>query len=478
MIAPLESASRLPSLRSRVVRHVVFPLAATWALGTAVTVGIANYFAQQAFDRSLLDDAYSLALNVRGEGDELALVLSPREINHVLFDQTETVYFAVLRLDGSLVAGHPGLSSERRTSGAAYAFGDISYQGKALRSVSLYRPKSAEFQVVLAQTRLSRDRMLQRLLVYAIAPQVLLLLLLALWMRRAIQDDLAPLNRLQQAVDQRPAHDFTPFVTAASTRDIQRLAASLNSLFGRIEASVQAQREFTGNVAHELRTPLAGIRAQAAYGLSHASPDVWREQLQGVLGSEQRASHMVDQLLALALADEAKLALKLEPVALDVLVRDAVMRFLPKADAASVDLGARGVDEPLWVLGKPALLEGILNNLIDNALRYAKPSALAEAQVTVEALREGSQLRLSVIDNGPGIEPQSRDQLTQRWVRGQRDAHGAQGAGLGLAIVGQYARTMGGQLLLDAHDTGTGLRASVLLSLVGGASDHGLDRHP
>lgn len=456
---------RLPSLRTRLVKHVVLPLAATWALGTAVTVGIANYFAQAAFDRSLLDDAYSLSLNVRGEGDEMALVLSPREINHVLFDQTENVYFAVLRLDGSLIAGHPGLRGATVTPTLPYEFGDINYQGKALRSVSLYRPKSAEFQVVLAQTRLSRDRMLQRLLVYSIAPQILLLLLLALWMRRAIQDDLAPLNRLQQAVEQRPAHDFTPFATVASTRDIERLAHSLNNLFGRIEASVQAQREFTGNVAHELRTPLAGIRAQATYGLSHTDPVVWREQLQGVLGSEQRATHMVDQLLALALADEAKLALKLEPVALDVLVRDAVMRFLPKADAARVDLGARGVDEPVWVMGKPTLLEGILNNLIDNALRYAKPSSPMDAQVTVEVQTEGEQLRLSVIDNGPGIEPQARDQLTQRWVRGHSDVHGAQGAGLGLAIVGQYARTMGGQLVLEANAAGTGLRASVLLAL-------------
>lgn len=474
-----EPVQRLLSLRTRVVRHVVLPLAATWALGTAVTVGIANYFAQQAFDRSLLDDAYSLAQNVRGEGDEMALVLSPREINHVLFDQVENVYFAILRLDGSLVAGHPGLRVAPIVSKAPYEFGDINYQGEALRSVSLYRPKTAEFQVIMAQTRLSRDRMLQRLLVYSIAPQVLLLLLLALWVRRSIQDDLGPLNRLQQAVDQRPAHDFTPFATTANTRDIQHLAESLNSLFGRVEAGVLAQREFTGNVAHELRTPLAGIRAQAAYGLTHTNPEVWREQLQGVLISEQRASHMVDQLLALALADEAKLALQLEPVALDVLVHEAVLRFLPKADAARVDLGARGVDQPVWVLGKAHLLEGILNNLIDNALRYAKPAEGVEAQITVEVLREGQQLRLSVIDNGPGIAPQARDQLTQRWVRGHSDAHGAQGAGLGLAIVGQYARTMGGQLMLAAHGTDahtdSGLRASVLLTLSEHASGHDHD---
>lgn len=454
----------LPPLRSRVVQHVLMPLALTWAVGTAVTVGVANYFTQQSFDRSLLDDAYSIASNVRGEGDEMALVLSPREINHVLFDQSESVFFAVLRLDGSLIAGHPGLHGTPPKGLTPYAFGDISYQGKSLRSVSLYRPKKADFEVVLAQTHLSRDHILQRLLAYSIAPQVLLLVLLALWMRRAIQADLAPLSQLQRSMDLRPAHDFTAFSTDASTRDIQQLAQALNSLVARIEASVQAQREFTGNVAHELRTPLAGIRAQAEYGLAHAEPGVWREQLQGVLASQVRATHMVDQLLALALADEASLALKLEPVALDQAVRAAVLRFLPRADAAQVDLGARGVDDPVWVQANPTLVEGILNNLIDNAIRHACPLAPAVAQVTVAIAREGSKLRLSVIDNGPGLDAQQRQHLTRRWVRGHA-GHSTQGAGLGLAIVGQYARTLGAELVLNTGDAGSGLSASVCFEI-------------
>jgi two-component system sensor histidine kinase TctE len=339
-------------------------------------------------------------------------------------------------------------------------FDDISFQGKALRSVRLYRPKMAEFQVVLAQTRLSRDRLLQRLLAYSIGPQIVLLLVLALWMRRAIQSDLAPLARLQQAVDRRPAHDLTALPTDANTRDMQRLTRALNDLLSRITASVQAQREFSGNVAHELRTPLAGIRAQAEYGLSHHEPQVWRAQLQGVLGSQARATHMVDQLLALALADEAGVGLKLDAVALDQLVRDAVLRFLPRADAAGVDLGARGIDRPVSALAHPTLVEGVLNNLIDNALRYGTPGP-RPAKVTVEVTAGADGIGLSVLDNGPGVEPVQRARLTQRWVRGG-ETQGGQGAGLGLAIVGQYARSMGAQFTLDSNDDG-GLRASVLL---------------
>lgn len=468
---------RKPSLRSRVALHVMLPLALTWLVGTAIAVGVANYFAQQAFDRSLLDDAYSVASNVKGEGASLTLVLSPREINHVLFDKVETVFFAVLRPDGTLVAGHPGLHGAASTSRVPYQFSDITYQGKFLRSVSLQRHKAmdvdtdvqADFQVVLAQTRLSRDSMLQRLLVFSIVPQLLLLGILALWLRRAIQSDLEPLAHLQRAVDQRPAHDFTNFPTEASTRDMQRLAQALNALLARIQASVRAQREFAGNVAHELRTPLAGIRALAEYGLARPEPALWQQQLQAVLHREARASHMVDQLLALALADETGAGMTIEPVDLDALVRDAVLRFLPKADAAGVDLGARGIDAPRVLQANPTLLEGILNNLIDNALRYGKPMDGQAPRVTVE-VREDVQaevktLRLSVIDNGPGISTAQRDTLTQRWVRGSAGQRLAQGAGLGLAIVGQYAHSLGAQLELGRGEAAHGLRASVTFIL-------------
>jgi two-component system sensor histidine kinase TctE len=105
-------------------------------------------------------------------------------------------------------------------------------------------------------------------------------------------------------------------------------------LLQRLDRSIRAQKEFAGNVAHELRTPLAGIRALAGYGLGHADPAVWREQLAAIAASEARATALVDRLLAVALAAEAESRLLLEPVALDVVVRDCVLRFLPRADAA------------------------------------------------------------------------------------------------------------------------------------------------
>jgi len=456
-------AHHKPSLRSRVTRHVVLPLVLMWALGTAVALSVANYFAGQAFDRSLLDDAYAVAANMRAGSDGPVLSLSPPEMGALLFDQSESMYFAVLRPDGELVAGHAGLHPPPLADEVPYGFSDLSFQGRELRAVSLRRGDPLQFTVVMAQTTASRKRLLHRMLAYSVVPQVLLLLLLAWWLLRGIQRDLRPLAELQRAVDRRDARDLTPVppsvTTFASTRDVERLGLAVNSMLARLDESIRAQREFAGNVAHELRTPLAGIRAQADYALAHADPQVWREQLQGIARAEARASHMVEQLLALALADEARAGLQLEPVALNELVRSVLLRFLPKADAAGVDLGGEGLDEPVTVQANAALLEGILGNLLDNALRYGNAER-PHVTVTVARGADGRTV-LSVTDNGPGLSAPEAERLRSRWTLGAAGQRLGEGAGLGLAIVSRYAELLDARFSLEPADGGPGLRASV-----------------
>lgn len=442
----------------------MLPLALTWLVGTVVALGIANFFTQQAFDRAQLDDAYTVASNVKLSEDGLELTLSPREVGAVLFDQSEVIYFAVVRPDGSLVAGHAGLHTPPMRGGKAYEFSDIAYQGKDLRAVTLHREEPAEFDVIMAQTTLSRSTLLRRLLLYSIAPQVVLLLVVAWWLRRAIQGDLAPLARLEQAVDRRDASDLTPVPVSATTRDLERLGVALNALLERVGQSVRAQREFAGNVAHELRTPLAGIRALADYGLARQDPAVWREQLQRIAGSQARASHLVDQLLALALADESRAAPQREPVLLNELAREVVLRHLPRADAAGVDLGALGLEEPVRIQASAALIEGILNNLIDNALRYGRGAGAAMSSITVALQSTAGQVVLSVIDDGPGIPPEEQLQLMQRWAQGPDGERLGQGAGLGLAIVARYAQLLDARLELGSGPGGRGLRASLVFA--------------
>jgi two-component system sensor histidine kinase TctE len=283
-------------------------------------------------------------------------------------------------------------------------------------------------------------------------------------MSRAVAGDVQPLLALQEALDKRNAGDLSPVGGGGSTREVRRLGDAIDKLFGRVGAGVRAQREFAGNVAHELRTPLAGIRALAEYGLAQQDPAAWREQLERIAHSEERASRLVDQLLAMARADEAP-AMRFEPIALDQLARDAVLRFLARADAAGVDLGARGLDEPVAVMGHASLIDGIVNNLLDNALRYGKPADGSPARITValSGPDDDGAVTLAVIDNGPGISQEQQGRLQQRWAQGPEGAWLKQGSGLGLSIVARYAQLLGARLSLEPATGHSGLAASVTL---------------
>jgi two-component system, OmpR family, sensor histidine kinase TctE len=457
-----------PSLRARLQRNVLIPLFFTWALGTATIVSIAYYFAGRAFDRAILDDAYAIASHVDIENGVPRLRISQAEITSLLFDQTEQVYFAVFDAQGFLRAGHGGLRGAGQVSDASTKFSDIFFQGRALRTATIRNIEPVEFTVVVGLTTISREQLLRRLALYSLLPQAFLLLLLAWWLRRVISREVAPLNELQTRLQLRDLADLSPIQSAARISDIRELTDAINDLLARIDNGITSQKEFIGNVAHELRTPLAGIRALANYALSHHDPHIWQQQLQSIVQSEHRASHMVDQLLALALAAEANATMQLEPVALDKLVSDAILRFLPRADALGADLGAHGLISPCIVLGHTALLEGILNNLIDNALRYGRHDAATQPlRITVEMRAEGSDmLALEVSDNGPGLSDEKSAQLQARWARGDSQHNLTQGAGLGLAIVGKYADLMQSQFSLQSGKSSAGLTARLVLRRV------------
>ena len=463
-------ASGKPSLRARLVRHLLLPLALTWLLGTALTVAVAYYFAQKAFDRALLDDAFALASRVRLQPQGLTLELSSREMGAVLFDQSENIYFVVRRLDGVVIAGHPGLHAPAPRDPGDILFSESVYEGRRLRTVTLWQERPFAFQVVVAQTTGSRRALLRDVLVYAVVPQVVLLLLLAVWLRGIIGQELRPLSELQRSVNQRDALDLTPVPVSASSRDIEHLGTAINELLARVSQSMQAQREFSGNVAHELRTPLAGIRALAEYALTQQDPAVWREQLQRIGASEARASRLVEQLLALALAEEADAGIQNEPVMLDEVVRETVLRYLPRADAAGVDLGVQGLEQPVHVAGNVALIEGVRGNLLDNALRYGRAATGQHSSVTVVLAQQEGEVRLSVIDNGPGLTSQERRRLLQRGARGIHAERLGQGAGLGLAIVSKFAQVMHARFELGPAPAGPGLCASLYFQVAPGES--------
>lgn len=459
MSSPAPAPQR-PTLLQRLLRTVLLPLAVTWLAGTVVSFAVAQYFAQGAFDRALLDDAYLLSAHVHQQDGKLQLDLTQSEVDNILYDQAETVYFSVRAPDGSLVAGRPDLQLVLPTR-ENFRFDDLSYDKQLVRTVSLHSDTPAVFDVVVAHPINSRNETLRQLMFYSLLPQIALLVLLAWWLRRSIRRDVQPLATLRTAVEVRGSQDMAPVPAEASTRDVQALAAAVNALLQRLERSIRAQKEFAGNVAHELRTPLAGIRALADYGLGHSEPEVWRRQLQAIAASEERATSLVDRLLAVAVASEAESGLSLQPIALDVVVRETVLRYLRRADAAGIDLGARGIDAPVWIAAEPTLLDGILSNLIDNALRYAVQGNEAPA-ITVAVERRGEEVLLSVQDNGPGAPMEEQVALAKRGSQGEAGQLLGKGVGLGLALVAQYARLMSGRMSLHSGEDGRGFVCEIV----------------
>ena len=464
------------SMRTRLLQHILVPLALTWLVSSLVVITVASHFAQKAFDRSLLDDAYLLAsrVGVLKSSSVLELNLSNQDLGTVLFDQSESIFFAIYDQQGGLVAGHPGLSAPALRLNAPPFFETVVFQNMDMRTVTLFQSKPQPFFVVVAQTTASRSGLLQSLLWVTVVPQVLLLILLGWGLRRAIQKEIDPLLHLEQGILSRDVSDLSPLPPMGGSRDVRRLGQAFNDLLMRVNDGVRAQREFTGNVAHELRTPLAGIRALAEYGLQQNDPVQWREQLLAIVKSEERASRLMDQLLALAYADEAEQGLPLQALRLDTLVREVVMRHMPKALSQGVDLGADGLDEAVWVMGNPALIEGILDNLLDNALRHGRPLDGGGASVTVALARlpwpgnagAGAQVVMSVSDNGPGIDPSQISHAQARWARSDAPVGAQGGFGLGLSIIKAYAHLLKARLQWEGAPQGTGLRASLSLTLV------------
>lgn len=304
-----------------------------------------------------------------------------------------------------------------------------------------------------------RDELAREIALDNLKPYLFGLPLLALVLALAIRHGLAPVRHLETELATRTPDRLDALSDAGLARELQPLVATLNQLFARLARTLDHERRFTSDAAHELRTPLAALRIQLQVAERTGDPDERHAALGKALRGADRMTHLVDQLLALARLEGDGGVGERGPVELSALVAEVAAEWVPMAAGRGIDLVVKGSPERPVLGGNPDLLRALVRNLVDNGLRYAEPGGRVE--VAVEA-GVGAGVRLTVRDDGPGVAPDAREHLGRRFQRLGRQ--GVEGVGLGLSIVQRIAELHGATVHFGAGLDGRGLGVEVSFS--------------
>jgi two-component system, OmpR family, sensor kinase len=311
--------------------------------------------------------------------------------------------------------------------------------------------------IQVAQPMSVRQQQAAQLALHTLAPFALLLPVLAALIWVAVGQALKPLERLTGLVKARRVRALEPLPDAALPAEVQPLVGALNELLARLNAALGRERAFMADAAHELRTPLTALHLQMEM-LARASGDAERgAAMEQLSAGVQRAIRLVEQMLALA-REEPRTPPQHVPVALEPLAREVVAELVPLADARRIDLGLSHA-QPLTVSGDREGLRTLLRNLIDNAVRYTQEGGRVDVTVEDGGSAAAPRAQLAVTDTGPGIPPEERARVFDRFYR--RAGAAPPGSGLGLAIVKAIADAHGAVLTLGGGPDGRGLRVVV-----------------
>ena len=271
-----------------------------------------------------------------------------------------------------------------------------------------------------------------------------------------IQLGLRPVRRLRDEIAERSPQDLRAIDESSVPREISPVVVTLNRLFTLLRASVQSQQQFISNTAHQLRTPITGMQAQLELLIAEPAAQPVKNRLLTLQEGIRQLAHASNQLLTLARADPAaNIAVRKQNVDLNAVVGEVVARFFDRALQANIDLGVDASPQPVPVKADPSLLDDLLSNLVDNALKYTP----AGGSVTLSAGLRGDAAYLAVEDTGPGIPAEERQRVRQRFYRMPNSP--GHGSGLGLAIVDEIARIHEASLDIGAGTDGAGTRIFV-----------------
>lgn len=462
-----ESTREQRSLFGEILDWMLAPLLLLWPMSVALTWLVAQNIANRPYDRDLAEMARTIARQVivephsSGKATSVRLRLPEAATEMLRSDDTDRVYFQVLGARGEFVAGDREIPvpEEAPTLPQELHFRDDSVVAESVRVAYVWLPatgRAGEMQplVQVAETLDKRSRLATEIIKGVIVPQFVVLPLAVLLVWLALARGIRPLNVLQHRIRQRESQDLSPIQERDVPEEVAPLVSAINDLLSRLDRSMSTQKQFLADAAHQLKTPLAGLRMQAELAqreidAGQQDPKQLKSSLQHISHSSQRAAHMVNQLLSMARAEDKESGLRqLQEVNLARLARETVRDFVPKAMENRIDLGYEGPDEGQGLhgrlMGQPLLLRELIRNLTDNALQYTP----AGGTVTVRLMDDpfGQVVVLQVEDTGPGIPEAERDLVFRPFYRAL--GTNVDGSGLGLAIVREIVQQHGAEITI------------------------------
>ena len=451
---------RQSSLRFLLLRWLLPAMLVLLLAGAMTAYSVALRSATKAYDRALFDTALAIVGQLTIRDGKLVLPLTAQARDVLLVDKFDQVFFAVRGPNGELLDGEPGLPmpSSRLPKEVwreeRYYF-DGRLNDRPVRVAALRAERGGEtFTVLAGETMVKRNALVREILLGMLLPEMLLIVvsLGVVWF--GVRSGLKPLASLREELAGRSQSDLRP-VTTDVPEEIQPVVNEINELLNRLGHSLDTQRHFISDAAHQLRTPIAALQAQVEATLAESEPSTHR-QLQGIFAAAHRLSHLVEQMLMLARA-QPSLAKTQPRVLLEEVVQAAAADWLPVAIANGIDLGFEL--SPCATYGNSLLLQEVLANLIDNALRHTPPGG----SVTVRCGASDDAAWLVVEDSGSGIPEADREKVFERFY--QSSGGISRGSGLGLAIVREIARQHGGQAAIDRSPELGGARITVRFAL-------------
>lgn len=453
------------SLRAQLILRLTLPLTVVVILDAAVSYFVALHYADLAYDRWLLDSAKSLAQEVKAHKDKVTFELPPIAVEVFRWDDVDKTFFKVESQTGGFMAGDKALltPSIALMEKEQPLFSDSEIQGKKVRVVSVLTAPTAtseEVQVSVAETLNKRRSMMNEILLAVVIPQILLVFITGFHIWTGINRGLRPLLDLAQIIGRRSARELDPIPDSGVPLEVRSLTRTINALLERLGSAMTSQQRFIENAAHQLRTPLAGLKVQAEWALRADDLDAMKPALSHIKNAADRVAHLNTQLLALARSESITQGVReFGTVNLTGLARECCMDWVPKALERGMELGFEAAEESVQIAGNETLLRELLGNLLDNAVCYGK----AGGQISVK-LEAHPQITLIVEDDGPGIEPDQAEKVFERFYR--IPGSPGDGCGLGLAIVKEIADLHGAHVRIGNGPFGCGTRIEIVFETV------------